>query len=100
MSDIVFLLSADIDIQKAFKYYEGYHAGRGLVWMQHPDATLTYLQTFPEIAPIFHGSYRRLLVPDFPYGIFYTIESSRIIIAAVMHLRQDPREIARRLENR
>ena len=70
MSDLVFLLSADIDIQKAYEFYEGYQVGRGVVLMQHLDATFTYLRTFPEIAPIFHGSYRRLLVHIFLTRIF------------------------------
>jgi hypothetical protein len=29
MTDLVFLLSADIDIQQAYEYYENYQEGRG-----------------------------------------------------------------------
>lgn len=65
--------------------------------MRHLDITFAHLRTFPEIAPIFHRSYRRLLLPHFPYGIFYTLESGRIIIAAITDLRQDPDAIRRRL---
>ena len=97
MSEIVFLLSADIDIQKAYEHYEDCQHGRGAVFMRHLDATFTHLRTFPELAPIFHRSYRRLLVPRFPYGIFYTVESGLIIITAVTYLRQDPKAILRRL---
>ena len=97
MSDLVFLLSADIDIQKAYEFHEDYQKGRGLVLMRHLDAAFTYLRNFPEIAPVFQGNYRRLLVPHFPYGIFYTLESGRIVVAAVIHLRKDPDVIRRRL---
>jgi hypothetical protein len=67
MAELVFLLSADIEIQGA---YETYQAGRGIVFMQHLDVAFSHLRRFPEIGPIFHGTYRRLLVPGFPYGIF------------------------------
>lgn len=97
MSELVFLLSADIDIQKAYEFYENCQAGRGVVLMHHLDASFTYLRTFPEIAPVFHGNYRRLLVEHFPYGNFYSIESDRIIVAAVIHLRRDPKEILHRV---
>jgi toxin ParE1/3/4 len=98
MIELVFLLSADIDIQKAYEYYEDCQEGRGALFMRHLDAAFTSIRTFPEIAPIFHGSYRRLLIPHFPYGIFYTIESNRVVIAAVTHLQQNPAAIRRRLE--
>ncbi len=65
--------------------------------MRHPDAAFGQLRTFPQIAPLFHESYRRLLVHGYPYGIFYSIEGSRIIVAGVMDLRQDPEAIRRRL---
>ncbi len=66
--------------------------------MHHLDAAFTNLRAFPEIGPIFHGCYRRLLVPRFPYGIFYIIEPDRIIIAGVLHLRQNPAAIRRHIE--
>ena len=65
--------------------------------MRHLDVALGRLRTFPELAPPFHEAYRRLLVHGFPYGVFYTIEGRRIIVAAIMDLRQDPEVIRRRL---
>ena len=97
MAEIVFLLSADIDIQKAYEFYEECQPGRGAVFMRHLDVAFSHLRTFPEIGPVFYGSYRRLLVPRFPYGIFYTAVPTRIVVAGVMYLRQDPETIIRRL---
>jgi plasmid stabilization system protein ParE len=65
--------------------------------MRHLNVAFAQLRTFKEIAPVFHGSHRRLLVHGFPYGIFYTIEGRRIIVSGVMDLRQDPDVIRRRL---
>ena len=100
MSELVFLFSADADIQTAYEFYEAYQEGRGEVFMRHLDVAFGRLRTFPEIAPLFYEAYRRLLVHGFPYGVFYTLEGRRIILAGVMDLRQDPEVIRRRLRER
>jgi plasmid stabilization system protein ParE len=97
VNELVFLFSADADIQTAYVFYEGCQVGRGEVFMRHLDVAFEQLRTFPEIAPVFHEYYRRLLVHGFPFGIFYTIESRRIIVSGVMDLRQDPKVIRQRL---
>jgi plasmid stabilization system protein ParE len=74
--------------------------GHGEVFLRHLDLALGRLRAFPEIAPVFHGSYRRLLVHGFPFGIFYTIEGRRMIVAGILDLRQDAENIRRRLSGR
>ena len=100
MSELVFLFAADADIQAAYEFYEAYQTGRGELFMRHLDVALGRLRTFPELAPPFHEAHRRLLVHGFPYGIFYTMEGRRIIVAGIMDLRQDPETIRRRLRGR
>ena len=97
MSELVFLLSADIDIQRAHDFYEDCQEGRGAVFMRYLDAAFGQLRAFPESGPIVYRNYRRLLVPGFPYGIFYSIESRGVIISGVLDNRQDPEAIIRRL---
>lgn len=100
MNDLVFLFSADSDIQTAYEFYEAVQSGRGEVFMRHLDVGFGQLRAFPEMAPVFHEPYRRLLVHGFPYGIFYSLEGGRIIVSAVMDLRKDPEVIRRRLPRR
>jgi plasmid stabilization system protein ParE len=100
VSELVFLFSADADIQTGYEFYEAYQSGRGEVFMRHLDLAFGRLRAFPEIAPVFHESYRRLLIHGYPFGIFYTIEGRRIIVAGVMDLRQDPEMIRRRILGR
>ena len=100
MSELIFLLSAEVDIQTAYEFYEAIQTGRGEVFMRHLDVAFGQLRSFPEIAPMFHESYRRLLIHGFPFGIFYTIEGRRVIISGVMDLRQVPEAIRRRLRGR
>jgi plasmid stabilization system protein ParE len=99
VSELVFLLVADADIQSAFDFYEECQTGRGEVFMRHLDAAFGRLRTFPEIAPVFHRAYRRLLVRGFPFGVFYALEGQRVIVMGVMDLRQDPKVILRRLDS-
>ena len=97
MIDLILLLQADVDIQAAFDRYENYQSGRGEVFMRQLDVALTLLRRHPELAPVYAGPYRRMLIRDFPYGIFYATQPARIIVAAIMDLRQDPRTIQRKL---
>jgi toxin ParE1/3/4 len=97
VSELVFLYSADADIQAAFEYYESYQPGHGSLFLIQLDAALSYLRAFPESAPLFAARYRRRLVRVYPYGIFYVIEGNRIIIAHIMDLRQHPENILRKL---
>ena len=97
MSELVLLLSADLDVQGAFNYYEGYQEGRGAVFLHHLEAAFEQLRRFPESGARFHRSYRRLLVAHFPYGIFYTVEARGVIVMGVIDTRRDPEAILRRL---
>jgi len=91
MRELIFLLQADHDIQTAFDRYDEYQEGRGEVFMRHLDAAFAILRQYPEIV------YRRMLIRGFPYGIFYEAQPTRIIVGAVMDLRQDPQTIRRKL---
>jgi hypothetical protein len=97
MTDLILLLQADLDIQTAFERYEEYQEGRGEVFLRQLDAALTLVRQHPELAPVYVGPYRRMLIRDFPYGIFYTVRPTRLIVAAIMDLRQDPQVIRRKL---
>ena len=97
---LFFLFSADADIQSAFDFYEAFQEGRGEVFMRHLDAAFGQLRIYPEIAPVFYESYRRLLVHGFPFVIFYAIEGRRVIVSGVMDFRQEPDFIRQRLSGR
>jgi len=97
MTELVLLLQAELDIQAAFNCYEDFQEGRGEVFMRHLDAAFTLMRQHPEIAPFYGEAYRRMLIRDFPYGVFYQVQSKRVIVAAVLDLRQDPAAIRRKL---
>ena len=100
MSLRVELLSgADADLQEAFNRFEDYRDGFGAEFMTVVDAYLTRIAAFPQIAPIYLESVRRQVLQRFPYGIFYEPHPTRILVAAILDLRQDEQAIFRRLRN-
>jgi plasmid stabilization system protein ParE len=97
MSELILLLQAEIDIQTAFNRQEDIQEGRGEILHRALDAAFDALRLHPEIGRIYSKPYRRLLVRNFPFGIFYQVQAKRIIVAAVLDLRQDPEHIRKRL---
>ena len=93
--EVVLLLSAERDLQEAYNWVEEHRHGREQYFLQDVDSRLEHLKMFPLIARLYRGRYRRLLIPRYPFGIFYVVESNRIVIHAILDLRQDPEEIQR-----
>jgi hypothetical protein len=63
------------------------------------DAYLARIAAFPEIAPLYFERVRRQVMQRFPFGIFYEPYTSRIVVIAILDLRQDPAGIERRLHS-
>ena len=96
-SEVVFLRGAESDLQSAFIRYEDKVEGLGREFLLTIDGSLTAVGQFPEMARVYHKTIRRLVVSRFPYGVFYAVEGQRIIVHAVLDLRQDPESIRKRL---
>ena len=94
---VEFLSGADADLQRAFDLFEDYREGFGCEFMEAVDAYLARLAVFPAIAPIYFEGVRRQVMHRFPYGIFYQAQPTRILVFAILDLRQDEKEILRRL---
>lgn len=62
------------------------------------DKSLEILRAFPEAGPVNISEHiRRLVVPRTPLAIFYSIAGNRVLVGAVLDLRQSPSLIERRL---
>jgi toxin ParE1/3/4 len=75
---------------RAARFYETQTEGLGLDFILTVQRTYERLLEFPASGLRFGGQLRRLLVPKFPYGLLYRVESERIYIVAVMHLHRRP----------
>lgn len=94
---VVFLSGADADLQEIFNRFEHYQDGFGVELMTAVDAYPTRIAVFPESAPSYLGPVRRQVMQGFPYGIFYEPYATRIVVIAILDLRQSPGKIQRRL---
>ena len=88
--EVVLLAGAQSDLLELYTRHGevGYHV---------IDEELELLRNMPEIAPTFVGQFRRRVVVGTSSGIFYSYTGSRVIISAILDLRQDPATILRRL---
>jgi hypothetical protein len=94
---VEFLSGADADLQQVFNRFEDYREGFGVEFMLAVDAYLARIAVFPEIAPRYFERIRRQVMQNFPYGIFYEVLPTRILVTAILDLRQDPEKIRHRL---
>lgn len=90
VSEIVLLLSADINIQRAYEWFDAQGEGRAVRFLAELERLFGLLSTFPELGPVVYGARRRLLMREFNFGIFYTIVGERVIVSNVLDLRSDP----------
>ena len=90
---------AEQDIAEAGLWYEGRQTGTALYFLRCIDAAIARIARHPEAGPVQFGPFRRLLVARFPFGVFYSIESSDVIVHGVFHLSRDPEKIRELLES-
>ncbi|MBI3512628.1 MAG: type II toxin-antitoxin system RelE/ParE family toxin [Proteobacteria bacterium] len=81
---------AQEDIRTAAHWYAGQRVGLGRAFVQQIDRVLDRILVNPEHYPVVHQEIRRAIARRFPYGVFYRIDGSDILVFAVLDLRRDP----------
>lgn len=89
---LVFRPEAEADVQAAYRWYETKRSGLGEAFLLSMDSAVARIQRFPQLHPIIHHNLRRALLRRFPYAVFYLLETDRIVVTAVMHQRQEPKQ--------
>ena len=82
---------AESDLRDAYEYYETADEGLGDAFLRAVEACLAGVERSPEQYAIIHRNVRRALVRRFPYGIFYIVENTQVIVLACFHARRDPK---------
>jgi plasmid stabilization system protein ParE len=95
---IELLRGAEADLLEHFIRCEERSIGRGDRLYESVDRALELLRQQPEMAPVYRGNVRRLVLRPFDLGVFYSIEGERLMIGAILDLRQGPDAIERRLQ--
>jgi plasmid stabilization system protein ParE len=84
----------------AFAWYEIQRLRLGSEFLRSVEAVLGAIARQPEMYPIVQGEVRRALVRRFPYGLFYVVGPSEIVVLAVIHAKRHPRTWPLRVEDR
>lgn len=87
---------AEEDLADAAALYEGQRQGLGREFL---DEILTMISSIADILlryPNIHRNIRRPLIQRFPFGIYYRVEDTTIVIIAVIHGSRNPRRRKKR----
>lgn len=82
---------AEQDLADAAAWYEKQLSGLGHQFLDEVLRTLSSIADAPVMYPILHRNTRRALIHRFPFGVFYTVDSTAIVVVAVMHGSRNPR---------
>ena len=88
---VVWIPEADADLKEALAWYEDIHPDLGLRFALAVDAAVAVIARSPLRFQMVHGQLRRAGVERFPYGLFFKVESHRIVVIACIHGRRNPR---------
>ena len=77
------------DVRRAAKWYERQRAGLGREFVVEVDAALERITGNPEQYEVVHREIRHSVLHRFPYGVFYRIQTNKISVFAVVHLKRD-----------
>ncbi|MHB8741524.1 MAG: type II toxin-antitoxin system RelE/ParE family toxin [Sulfuricaulis sp.] len=81
---------AEQDLSDAAVWYEGQLSGLGHQFLDEVLAAFSSLAEVPLRYPIVHRNTRRALIHRFPFGVYYQVENTAIVVLAVMHGSRDP----------
>lgn len=80
-----------MDLQEAATWYEERRDGLGLAFLDEVLAAFDAIEERPAHYPIVHRQIRRALMHRFPFGVYYRVETDRLVVIAVMHGSRHPR---------
>lgn len=87
---LVILPEAEADVLSARQWYEAQRPGLSLEVRSALDTTLAQITATPELYARVYRDLRRALLHRFPYGVFYAIRVTDVIVFAVLHTARKP----------
>jgi toxin ParE1/3/4 len=93
---IILRPQAERDIAAIFDWYESQQAGLGAQFLSHLREPLEAIAAHPESAPLIYKNIRRAILSKFPYLVFYIVETSQVVVLAVLHSSRNPAVYPRR----
>jgi plasmid stabilization system protein ParE len=90
------LPSAYNDLMAGFRFYESQSVGLGNYFSESLLAEIDSLYHYRGIHGKHHGFFR-LLARRFPYAVYYTIETTHVLVWRILDMRSNPDQIRRKL---
>lgn len=81
---------SELDLENAVFWYEAQSVGLGQQFLDETMAILSVIAEAPLVYPIVHRNTRRALMRRFPFGVYYRIDSSLVLVVAIMHGSRNP----------
>ncbi len=77
---------AERDLEDAASWYEQQRAGLGNEFLAEALLTFSAIAERPLQYPIVRRNTRRTLTRRFPFGVYLRIETTQIVVIAIMHV--------------
>ena len=91
MLPVKLLDEAELEGAKAIDWYEQREPGLGIAFRESVETSMSSIQSGPLTFPVVHGSeVRAAQVKRFPYTVFFTVQSDRILIFSIFHNSRNP----------
>jgi plasmid stabilization system protein ParE len=94
---IIFTPESNSDISQAIDFYNEQQSGLGEYFYSSLSNKIGLISDTPEIFPRYKSRYRKSILLNFPYTIFYCIEPSSILIIGIIHQSRGPEFLKNRL---
>ena len=91
MMRLSFAPEAFAHVAEVFAWYQGQQDGLGWEFSDELEHVQMLLKEQPELGPVVYRDLRRILLPRFPYALFYSLTAGHIRIRALIHTRSHPR---------
>ena len=82
---------AEQDLSDAAAWYEEQLPGLGHRFLDNVLQAFSSVSEAPLMYSVVHRNTRRALIHRFPFGVYYLVEDTSIVVIAVMHGSRDPR---------
>ncbi len=88
------------DATEAVGWYDVQETGLGERFLSCFRATYVSIRTNPFVYRIVHRGYRRVLLPTFPYAVYFRLEDETAFIVLLFHTARNPETLRRILRSR
>lgn len=96
IDDVIIRPEAEAELTRAYEWYEEQRHGLGDALLLSIDATISTIKRNPDFYPKIRKTIRRALVRRFPFGVYYTIRGSAVVVLAIFHARRNPLLLGKR----